>query len=173
MLRSFDGATPDVAESAYVDEDATVVGDVRIGPEASVWPGAVLRGDHGTIVVSERANVQDNATLHEAAVLEAGATVGHNAVVHDATVGERSVVGIGAVVLDGVEVGAETVVAANSTVTEEAEIPDGVLVAGTPAEVLRELEDSRWASTGDRYAELAKEHAAASHVVEDGPVLPE
>jgi carbonic anhydrase/acetyltransferase-like protein (isoleucine patch superfamily) len=173
MLRSFDGETPDVAESAYVDEAATVIGDVSIGPEASVWPGAVLRGDHGTIVVGERANVQDNATLHEAAVLEAGATVGHNAVVHDATVGERSVVGIGAVVLDGVEVGAETVVAANSTVTEDTEIPDGVLVAGTPAEVVRELEDSRWASTGDRYAELAKEHAATSHVVEDGPVLPE
>ncbi|MFB6269638.1 MAG: gamma carbonic anhydrase family protein [Halobacterium sp.] len=173
MLHSFDGTTPDVADSAYVAEEATVIGDVTIGPEASVWPGAVLRGDHGEIVLGERANVQDNATLHEGTVLESGATVGHNAVVHDATVGERSVVGIGAVVLDGATVGRESVVAANSTVADDAEIPDNVLAMGTPAEPVRDLEDSRWASTGDRYAELAKQYAATSHVVEDGPVMPE
>ncbi|CQH56792.1 PaaY family protein [Halobacterium hubeiense] len=173
MLRAYDGVTPTVAESAYVDERATVIGDVEIGPEASVWPGAVLRGDHGRIVLEERANVQDNATLHEHAVLEAGATVGHNAVVHDATVGERSVVGIGAVVLDDAEVGPGSVVGANSTVTEDTEIPGDVLAVGTPAEVRQELEGDFWAGAGDRYAELAKEYAGTTRVVEDGPVLPE
>jgi carbonic anhydrase/acetyltransferase-like protein (isoleucine patch superfamily) len=173
MIRSFDGATPDVDSSAYVDADATVIGDVRIGAEASVWPGAVLRGDRGRIVLGERANVQDNATLHEGATLEAGATVGHNAVVHGATVGERSLIGMGAVVLDGTTVGEGSVVAANSTVTEDAEIPDGVLAAGTPAAVVEELGETAWMEAGDVYADLAKAHAATSRVVEDGPVLPE
>jgi len=173
MIRSYDGTTPDIADSAFVDEQATVIGNVTIGPEASVWPGAVLRGDHGEIVLGERANVQDNATLHEAAVMEAGATVGHNAVVHAATVGERSVVGIGAVVLDGATVGAESVVGANSTVTDGTNIPANVLAMGTPAEPVRDLPDSRWTETGDYYADLAAEYAATSHVVESGPVRPE
>lgn len=173
MIRAFDGETPDIAESAYVDEAATVIGDVRIGPEASVWPGAVLRGDHGTIVVGERANVQDNATLHESADLEAGVTVGHNAIVHDATVRERGLVGMGAVVLDGADIGEGSIVGANSTVAEDETVPAGVLVAGTPADVVKELEDSRWSEAGDVYADLAKRHAATSRVVEDDAVLPD
>ncbi|MXR19873.1 gamma carbonic anhydrase family protein [Halobacterium bonnevillei] len=144
MIRSYDGTTPDIADSAFVDEQATVIGNVTIGPEASVWPGAVLRGDHGEIVLGERANVQDNATLHEAAVMEAGATVG-----------------------------AESVVGANSTVTDGTDIPANVLAMGTPAEPVRDLPDSRWTETGDYYADLAAEYAATSHVVESGPVRPE
>ena len=173
MIRSFDGTTPDVADSAYVDGQATVIGSVRIGPEASVWPGAVLRGDRGKVVLQQRANVQDNATLHEGAVLAAGVTVGHNAIVHGATVGERSVVGMGAVVLDDATVGEESIVAANSTVTEGTEIPDGVLVAGTPATVVKEAGDSVWTEAGDVYADLAKEYAATSQVVVDDTVRPE
>jgi carbonic anhydrase/acetyltransferase-like protein (isoleucine patch superfamily) len=173
MIRSYDGTAPDVAASAYVDGQASVIGNVRIGQEASVWPGAVLRGDRGEIVLHERANVQDNATLHEGAVLDAGVTVGHNAIVHGATVGERSVVGMGAVVLDDATVGEESIVAANSTVTEGTEIPDGVLVAGTPATVVKELEDSAWTEAGDVYADLAKEYASTSRVVERDTVHPE
>lgn len=173
MIRAYDGTTPEIAASAYVDGDATVIGDVTVGPEASVWPGAVLRGDSGSIVLGERANVQDNATVHEGATLDAGATVGHNAIVHAASVADRAVVGMGAVVLDDAAVGERSVVAANSTVTEGTEIPPSVLAAGTPAEVLQDVEGDEMAGIGDHYAELAREYAATGEVVEDGPVLPE
>lgn len=173
MIRSFDGTVPEIADSAYVDESAVVIGDVTIESEASVWPGVVLRGDHDPIVLREGANVQDNATLHEGAEIGPYATVGHNAIVHAATTGERSMVGMGAIVLDDATVGEEALVAANAVVTEGTEVPDSTLVAGTPAEVVKEVEGSFWAAAGDRYVELAREHAESSEVVERGPIRPD
>ncbi|WP_136715481.1 gamma carbonic anhydrase family protein [Halorientalis salina] len=170
MIRSFDGTEPEIAESAYVDPEATVIGDVTIEADASVWPGAVLRGDHGEIVLREGANVQDNATLHEGVELGPKATVGHNAIVHAATVGERAMVGMGAIVLDHAEIGAESLVGANSLVTEGTEVPESVLVAGTPAEQVKEVENSPWIYAGDRYVELANEHAATDEVLADSHV---
>ncbi|MFB1062358.1 gamma carbonic anhydrase family protein [Natrinema sp. H-ect4] len=163
MLRSFNGTEPQVADSAYVDETAVVIGDVVIEDEASVWPNTTLRGDHGTIVVGEGANVQDNAVLHETAELEPYSTVGHSAIVHDATVAERALVGMNAVVLDGAHVGEGAVVAAGSVVTEDTEIPSSTLVAGAPAEPKTEIDDPGLEATADRYVELSKEHAETSH----------
>ncbi len=166
MLRSFAGTEPDVAPSARVDETAVVIGDVTIEAEASVWPGVVLRGDAGSIVLREGANVQDNATLHEGAEIGPLATVGHNAIVHGATTGRRSMVGMGAIVLNGAEIGEESLVGANSLVTEDTTIPPGVLAAGTPADVIKEVEDSPWTSAGERYVELATAHAESSEVLD-------
>jgi carbonic anhydrase/acetyltransferase-like protein (isoleucine patch superfamily) len=164
VVRSFEGVEPQIADSAYVDDAAVVVGDVTLGPEASVWPNATLRGDHGRIVVGEGANVQDGAVMHETARLEPYATVGHTAVVHDAVVHERAMVGMGAVVLDGATVGARALVGAGAVVTEGTAVPPDTLVAGTPAEVVKEVdpEASRWTTAGDRYVELARRHAAGS-----------
>lgn len=162
MLRSFDGTEPQVAESAYVDDAAVVIGDVVIEEDASVWPNTTIRGDHGTIVVGEGANVQDNAVLHETAELEPYSTVGHSAIVHDATVGERALVGMNAVVLDGSHVGEGAVVAAGSVVTEDTEIPEATLVAGAPAEPKTEIDDPALEATADRYVELSKKHAETS-----------
>ncbi len=173
MIRSFDGHEPEIADSAYVDESAVVVGEVTIEADASVWPGAVLRGDHGRIVLREGANVQDNATIHEGAEIGPYATVGHNAIVHSATVGRRSMVGMGAIVLDGTEVGEKSLVGANSVVTEHTTIPDSVLAVGSPAEVVKEVEDSTWHEAGDRYVELSRTHAETSEVLERGTVSPE
>ncbi|SFC55984.1 Carbonic anhydrase or acetyltransferase, isoleucine patch superfamily [Halobiforma haloterrestris] len=162
MLRSFEGSEPDVADSARVDETAVVIGDVVLEADASVWPNATLRGDHGRIVVGEGANVQDNAVLHEDAELEPYATVGHSAIVHDATVGERALVGMNAVVLDGARVGEGAVVAAGSVVTEGTEVPPSTLVAGSPAEPKTEVDDPRLEATADRYVELATRHEEGS-----------
>lgn len=172
MIRSFDGVVPEIADSAYVDENAVVIGDVTIESEASVWPGAVLRGDHGNITLGEGANVQDNATLHEGVEIGPYTTVGHNAIVHAATTRTRSLVGMGAIVLDDVTVGEESVVGANSLVTEGTEVPERTLIAGTPAEVVKELDDARWAAAADRYVENAREHAESSEVVERETVRP-
>lgn len=172
MLRSHGSATPTVADSAYVDGAAVVIGEVTVGPDASVWPGAVLRGDAGPIRLEEGTNVQDNATVHEGATIGPYATVGHNAIVHAATVERRATVGMGAIVLDDATVGPESIVAANSVVTEETTVPESTLVAGSPAEPIKEVEGSFWAEAADRYVEHAREHAAESSVIEPGPVLP-
>jgi carbonic anhydrase/acetyltransferase-like protein (isoleucine patch superfamily) len=166
MLRSFDGIEPDVHESAYVDPAAVVIGDVTLEAEASVWPNVTLRGDHGPIVLRERANVQDNAVLHEGAEIGPHATVGHTAIVHDAEVRERGLVGMGATVLDRSVVGSEAMVGANSLVTEDSEIEPSTLYAGVPAEKIKEVEESPWAYAGDRYVQLSREHMENSAVLE-------
>ncbi|WP_238717327.1 gamma carbonic anhydrase family protein [Natronorubrum halophilum] len=158
MLRSFDGTEPRIADSAYVDEAAVVIGNVVVEADASVWPNATLRGDHGRIVVGEGANVQDNAVLHEASELGPYSTVGHSAIVHDATVAERALVGMNAVVLDGSSVGEGAVVAAGSVVTEDTEIPPSTLVAGAPAEPKAEIENPQLEATADRYVALSTRH---------------
>lgn len=164
VVRSFEGVEPEIADSAYVDDAAVVIGDVTIGPEASVWPNTTLRGDHGPLVVGEGANVQDGAILHETVEIEPYATIGHTAIVHNCVVGERAMVGMGAVVLDDAVVGARSLVGAGSVVTEGTEVPAETLVAGTPAEVIKEVdpEDSVWTEAGDRYVELSRRHMADS-----------
>lgn len=144
MIRGFGDQEPTVADSAYVDPAATVIGNVTLEPEATVLPGAVIRGDSGgEILLREAANVQDNVTIHADApgaqvVLEPHAAVGHNAIVQNATVGEHSLVGMGATALDGAVVEPYSVVAANSLLTEGQRVESETLVGGSPAEVLRE-----------------------------------
>ncbi|WP_254523858.1 gamma carbonic anhydrase family protein [Natrinema caseinilyticum] len=162
MIRTFDGTEPQIADSAYVDDAAVVIGDVVIEDEASIWPNTTLRGDHGTIVVGEGANVQDNAVLHEDATLEPYSTVGHSAIVHDATVAERALVGMNAVVLDGAHIGPGAVVAAGSVVTEGTEVPASTLVVGSPAEPKTTIDDPELEATADRYVALSKAHAETS-----------
>lgn len=144
MERSFHDQEPTVADSAYVDPTAVVIGNVTIGEEATVLPGAVLRGDGGgEILLDARANVQDNVTIHadasgEQVHLQENAAVGHNAIVHNATVGEHSLVGMNATVLDRAVLEPYSVVGANSLVREGQRVESGTLVGGTPAEVLKD-----------------------------------
>lgn len=166
-LRSFDGMEPTIHESAFVHPAAEVIGEVTVGPEASVWPNVTLRGDHGAIELREGANVQDNAVCHEGAVIGENATVGHTAIVHGATVEERALVGMSATVLDGAVVGERAMVGANALVTEGTEIPPRTLATGTPAEVRREVDESPWAYAGETYRELAREHAETSDIIEE------
>lgn len=171
MLRTFDGEEPTVAESAYVDPTAVVIGDVEIGARATVLPGAVLRGDLGRIVLREGANVQDNATIHSDASdpevrLGPYAAVGHDAIVHNARLGERSLVGMDATVLDGAELEPRSVVAAGSVVLEDTTVESRTLVGGTPAEELKAglSDDDGWFSTGEHYADLGGRYAASERV---------
>jgi carbonic anhydrase/acetyltransferase-like protein (isoleucine patch superfamily) len=167
MIRSFEGTTPTIAESAYIDERADVIGDVTIGEDASVWPGVVLRGDEGHIDVGPGTNVQDNAICHEGVEIGPDVTVGHAAIVHAARVGERCVVGMNAVVLDDADIGHHSIVAAGSVVTEGTEVPPYSLVAGTPADVIRDVPESEpWFDAADSYAHLADVYEESSEVVD-------
>lgn len=168
MIRSFQGVEPEIADSAYVDPAAVVIGEVTIEADASVWPNATLRGDHGgRIVVREGANVQDGAVCHEGTEVGRYSTIGHGAVVHGAVMEERSLVGMNAVVLDDSTVGERAMVGAGSLVREGTDVPPKTLVAGTPAEVKREVEQSPWAHAADGYVEFAKDHRDSSEHLYD------
>jgi carbonic anhydrase/acetyltransferase-like protein (isoleucine patch superfamily) len=136
---------PDVAADAWVAPNATLVGAVTLRAEASVWYGAVLRGDGDSIEVGEGSNVQDGCVLHAdpgyPVRVGRGVSIGHNAVVHGCTVEDGSLVGMGAVVLNGARVGAGSLVAAGTVVLAGTDVPPGSLVAGVPGKVRRSLSD--------------------------------
>ena len=143
MIRSLDGKTPTVHETAYVSEFAFVIGDVEIGAQSSVWPGAVVRADSGKIVIGERSNVQDNSTLHADADASIGndVTIGHGVVCHARAIGDHSLIGNGAVLNDGVEIGQWCLIAAGSVVPEKTKIPDRSIVRGVPGRVIGGIHD--------------------------------
>lgn len=166
MLQAVDGVAPTVHESAYVHPGATLIGDVTLEADASVWPGVVLRGDEAPIVVREGTNVQDNAVGHERVDIGPYATVGHAAILHNCSVGERALVGMNAVVLDASTVGDRAVVAAGSLVTEGTVVPAGSMVAGTPADVVREdVGGMDWGVAAERYVERAAQYRETAEVV--------
>jgi carbonic anhydrase/acetyltransferase-like protein (isoleucine patch superfamily) len=166
-LFAFEGHEPQISAAAWIAPTATLVGDVRVEEEASIWYGAVLRADFGPIIVRRGANIQDGSVLHGGAdpVTEVGegATVGHLCVVHGCVIGAEALIGNGATVLDGAVVGRRTLVAAGATVPPGLVIPDGMLAAGVPARITGELTAGakQWVETNPAvYRALARRHAA-------------
>lgn len=167
-LFSFEGKAPRVHPSAFIAPTATLIGDVVVEERASVWYGAVLRGDLNPIVVRAGANVQDNAVLHTTSAggieVGPGATVGHLCLIHASTLGEESLVGNGATVLDGAKIGARAMVGAGAVVTPDTEVPPGMLAVGVPAKVARSLAGTpaeRWVRVNPQtYQALAQRHKA-------------
>ncbi|MEV8091912.1 gamma carbonic anhydrase family protein [Streptomyces nigra] len=165
LVMGIAGREPEIDGSAFIAPTASVIGDVTLEAGASVWYGAVVRGDVEAISVGEQANIQDNCTLHAdpgfPVRVGARVSVGHNAVVHGATVEDDCLVGMGATVLNGAVIGAGSLVAAQALVPQGMVVPPGSLVAGVPAKVKRPLtEEERQGVTlnGTMYAELAKAH---------------
>ncbi|SDH77077.1 Carbonic anhydrase or acetyltransferase, isoleucine patch superfamily [Pseudomonas flavescens] len=132
---------------SWVAPTATLIGKVRLEAGASVWFGAVLRGDNELIHIGEHSNVQDGAVMHtdmgSPLTLGKGVTVGHNAMLHGCTVGDYSLVGINAVVLNGARIGKHCIIGANALIAEGKDIPDGSLVVGSPGKVVRELTEQQ------------------------------
>lgn len=166
-LAQFLGKTPDVAGAIFVAPNATVVGDVKLGKNSSVFYGAVLRGDINRIVVGEGSNIQDNAVVHlsDDAGVRIGdrVTVGHAAIIHACTIDDGCLIGMGATILDNAHIGADSLVGANSLVPQGFTCPPGSLVLGVPARVARALtpeerESGRRLSA--KYIEVARAHAA-------------
>ena len=171
-LFAFEGREPKVSPAAWIAPTATLVGDVQVEAEASIWYGAVLRADFGPIVVRRGANVQDGSVLHGGSdpVTEVGegATIGHLCVVHGAVIGAEALVGNGATVLDGVIVGRRALVAAGATVPPGMTVPGGMLAVGVPARVAGEVTGGakQWVETNPEvYRELARRHAAGTRPV--------
>lgn len=145
MMIQLGDHVPEADDSAWVAPNATVIGQVRLHAEVSVWYSAVLRADLESITVGERTNIQDGSVLHAdpgfPLSVGAGVSVGHNAILHGCTIGDDVLVGMGATVLNGATIGAGSMIAANALVPQNAEIPPGSLVAGVPGKVRRELSE--------------------------------
>src|SRR3984885_5363358 len=167
-LFSFEGVAPTVSPAAWIAPTATLVGDVRVEAQASVWYGAVLRADFGPIIVRRGANIQDGSVLHggDDPVTEVGegATVGHLCVVHGCVVHAEALIGNGSTVLDRAVVGRRALVAAGATVPPGMVIPEGMLVVGVPARVVGEVSGGAkvWVDTNPGiYRDLARRHAVS------------
>lgn len=173
-LYSHKGRSPRLGKNVYVAPNATVIGDVEIGDDSSIWFGAVLRGDVFPIRVGARTNIQDNAVIHVTGgiaetIIGDDVTIGHLALVHGATVGDRCLIGMGSVLLDGAVVEDESFVAAGALVPPRARIASRSLAVGRPARVARSLSDDDLAqirAAGALYIEYARDFATEVHRID-------
>lgn len=156
MIYSFKGFVPVVDPTAFVHPQATVTGDVRIGKDVYIGPGAAIRGDWGTIIIKDGCNVQENCTIHmfpgKTVVLEESAHIGHGAIIHGAEIGQNVLVGMNAVIMDNVVVGEESIIGALAFVKAEEKIPRRSLVVGNPSKIIRQVSDEMiaWKTKGTK-----------------------
>ena len=168
---TINGRSPADHGAAFVAENATLAGCVRLAKESSVWYGAVLRADTGCITIGENSNVQDNAVLHTGPGLDVtigrGVSIGHGAIVHGCTVGDNCLIGMHATILNGAVIGAGSLIAAGALVPEKMVVPAGSLVIGVPGKVVRPVSAAQAAgikANEEEYLELAKLHAKAPNL---------
>lgn len=165
-IRPFRGKRPQIDPTAFVADDAQVIGDVRLGPGSSVWFHVVLRGDDNYIEVGAGTNIQDGSIVHvenqvSPAVIGQNCVIGHNAIIHGCEIGDECLIGMGAIVLSGARLGAHCIVAAGAVVPEGKEFPARSLLMGIPAKAVRRVTDAELARIrrGARhYQELAREY---------------
>lgn len=164
MIFSFKGFIPVIHESAFVHPQATVTGNVVIGKDVYIGPGAAIRGDWGGIVIEDGCNVQENCTIHMfpgvTVLLKEGAHIGHGAIIHGATIGRNVLVGMNTVIMDEVEVGDECIIGALSFIKANSKIPNRSLVVGNPGKVIKQISDDMiaWKTKGTRlYQQLPGE----------------
>ena len=170
-IYELDGVAPSLADTAWVADSAQVIGNVVLGDQASVWFGTVVRGDMERITIGAGSNIQDTSVLHadigQPLTIGERVTVGHQAVLHGCSVGDETLVGIGAIVLNGAKIGKNCLVAAGALVTEGKEFPDGSMIMGAPAKLVRTLDAvalekmknnaNNYIKNGQRYAQGLRE----------------
>ena len=160
----FDGFKPVIHESAFVHPNATVTGNVIIGKDVYIGPGAAIRGDWGEIIIEDGCNVQENCTIHmfpgTTVLLKKSAHIGHGAIIHGGTIGENCLIGMNAVIMDDVVIGKECIVGALCFVPAKMEIPDRKLVVGNPAKIIKDISDEMidWKTQGTKlYQQLPQD----------------
>ncbi|HSD14868.1 MAG TPA: transferase hexapeptide repeat family protein [Flavobacterium sp.] len=164
MVYEFKGFIPVVHESSFIHPQAAVTGNVIIGKNVYVGPGAAIRGDWGEIIIEDGCNIQENCTIHmfpgKSMVLKAGAHIGHGAIIHGANIGANCLVGMNAVIMDNVELGDECIVGALSFIKADMKIPNRKMVVGNPATIIKDVSDEmiEWKTKGTAlYQQLPKE----------------
>ncbi|MCS7083934.1 MAG: gamma carbonic anhydrase family protein [Aquificaceae bacterium] len=147
MLMAFNGKFPKIAKGVYISPGCYIIGDVEIGKDSSVWFGTVIRGDVNYIKIGERVNIQDNCVIHvthktHPTILYDDITVGHRVILHGCTIKSQVLIGMGAIIMDGAIVSENSIVGAGALITQNKSFPPGVLIAGFPAKVIRDLTQS-------------------------------
>jgi len=167
-LYAIDGIEPQFEdrETNFIAPDATVVGNVHVGRDVSIWFGVAIRGDNERITIGARSNVQEHTVMHTdpgfGLTIGEGCTIGHRAMLHGCTIGDNSLIGMGAIVLNGAKIGKNCLVGAGALVTEGKEFPDNSLIVGQPAKVVRTLDDNnaaRLKMSGAHYVANGKRFA--------------
>jgi len=156
LIRSYRGRLPEIADSAYIDPQAVVIGDVTIGEDSSVWPCTVIRGDVNYIRIGARTSIQDGSVLHvmretHPLILGDEVTVGHKVILHGCTIESRCLIGMGSIILNGAKIGTGSIIAAGTLIPEGTEVPRGSLFVGHPGKLRRTLTAADQ-ETIDRYA---------------------
>ena len=162
MIRSFNGKTPKIAESAFVSEAAYVVGGVEVGENSSIWPGTVIRGDHKDIRIGKNTNVQDNSVIHGGVIIGDNVHIGHGAVINCRSISNNVLIGMNATLLHDAEIGSFCVIAAGCLVSQGMKVPDNSFIAGVPGEIKRQVSTEqveRWLQQApERYVKLAQQY---------------
>ena len=172
MIITFRGKTPQISAEAFTAETAALIGDVTVGPDSSVWYGAVIRGDSSPITLGCGTNIQDNAVLHtepgHPLTIGDNVTIGHGAIVHCASIGSNTLIGMGAILLDGAVIGDHCIIGAGAVVKENAVVPSGTMMVGVPAKCVRSLGPEQFARLDGTppYVALARAYLE-EHVVRE------
>ena len=169
MIRKYKNLIPKVPASCFIFPTAEIIGSVELGEDVIVYPGTVVRAGYGKITIGDKTNLQENVTFHVETGYDihvgAGVTIGHNAIIHGCTVGSRTLIGMGSILLDGAKIGNHCIVGAGALVTGKLDAPDGSMILGSPAKVVRPLTQEEMDSVDasvQEYLEFAQ-HYRASH----------
>lgn len=165
MKLMFNGISPDINENTYISESVDIIGDVVIKENANIWFGTRLRGDMNKIVVGENSNIQENSVIHvdvkSPTLIGDNVTIGHGAIIHGCTISNNVLVGMGSIILNNAKIGKNSIIGAGALVTQGKEFPEGVLILGNPARVIRELSKEEIESiqiSADNYVALSKKY---------------
>ena len=165
MIKEFEGNIPRIDESTYISESVDIIGDVTIEENANIWFGTRLRGDMNKIVIGKNTNIQENTVVHVdkncPCLIGKDVTIGHGAIIHGCEICDNVLVGMGSIILNNAKIGKNTIIGAGSLVTQGKSFPDGVLILGNPAKVVRELTDDEIKNikkSADNYVNLSKRY---------------
>lgn len=155
LIKSVKGKSPQIPEDCYIAENATIVGEVYIGKNCSVWFNAVLRGDVNSVTIGNKVNIQDGAVIHctyqkHPTVIGNNVSIGHNAIVHGCTIHDNVLIGMGAIVMDNCVIESNSIVAAGSVITQNTVVPSGTIFAGVPAKKVKDIDQSDFAGEIER-----------------------
>ena len=165
MIMDFDGVTPRINKNTYISESVDIIGKVNVEENVNIWFGTRLRGDMNNIVIGENTNIQENSVVHvdvnSPCIIGRNVTIGHGAIIHGCNISDNVLVGMGSIILNNTKIGKNSIIGAGSLVTQGKDFPEGVLILGNPAKVIRQLTEAEIESiqcSADNYVSLSRKY---------------
>ena len=165
MIMDFEGVTPRINKNTYISESVDIIGKVNVEENVNIWFGTRLRGDMNNIIIGENTNIQENSVVHvdinSPCIIGKNVTIGHGTIIHGCSISDNVFVGMGSIILNNAKIGKNTIIGAGSLVTQGKEFPEGVLILGNPAKVIRQLTEAEIESiqrSADNYVSLSKKY---------------